>query len=62
MVLKWSLLTLDINVDGLYPLLRILAGVVAAVAHTHWFNEQVGHLAFTMAVFVNAELLKKKHD
>lgn len=60
--LKWILLTLDINVDGLCPVLWIPAGVRAAVAHIHRFNEQVGHPIFTMLVNFNAELLKKKLD
>lgn len=59
MVLKWILLTLDMNVDGLSPVFWIPAGVCAAVAHIHWFNEQVGHATFLMVVLFNAELLKK---
>lgn len=65
--LRWTLLTLDMDVDGPLPVLRTPAGVRAAVARLHGCNEQVGHSPSSVLVIFNAELVKKqkkktKHD
>lgn len=52
--------TLDIDVDGLYPVIWIPAGVRAAVAHIHWFDEQVDHPTLAVVIHFHAALLKEK--
>lgn len=65
MVLKWIFLfflpTLDINVDALF-LVIVPAGVCAAVAPIHRFNEQVGHPTVPVVIRFNAQLQREKQN